>query len=548
MTAAGVRQRPGDLAGRRVAVAAVYLGLVLLYWLTMPGNRYEGWDGYFFAYGIEQQGLAQIIDTRLLLFRATMRCIHDLLHGLGLPVRAHGILVAASLLSAPAALLLFHRLLATGVGIAPGAALLATGMLGASYGFWRYAGEAEAYAPSAMLVLATAVLVIEADRAADRTARIPLLAGPAVLAGLATLFYQPNAIPVFLALPLMLLRRDRLPSMAVYVGIGGAVVVGGYAIAYLASQSAPLSPSALLAFANNRTAEFDIEPVSMLLVVKSLLSLAHDTLSTNWIFAYPELVETVRRTMPGRFIDAEIYAAARMGALALVPLVALPAFVIGALWSLAAAIRHRRLARPAGRPAAFVAAWFVLYALIVGRLDANSFEPWIMALPPLVALFGIIVVDPVLRAGRSGAPRLLLGALVLHNGAAMASLASPEGDAHRAWNAWLIENARPADLIVTPLRHFQFEAFVRYHVPAPLVSIEREGLAATLRQIAEAKAAGGRIYAYDDMFDDLAVLQVRNPALAAAVADWVADLPARPVPGAANDAGTLFEIEPDGAN
>ncbi|HET8720399.1 MAG TPA: hypothetical protein VFM24_00120, partial [Nitrospira sp.] len=191
----------------------------------------------------------------------------------------------------------------------------------------------------------------------------------------------------------------------------------------------------------------------------------------------------------------------------------------------------------------FCLAWFALYALVVGRLDANSFEPWIMALLPAAILLSLFVFDPCARAPeRSLAPLVLVAALFAHNAAAMVGIHSSTGDAFRAKNAWLIDNATPGDLVVTPFRNFQFESFTLYHVPADLISIQRHGLEEVRRRIAAVQAAGGRVFAYDDLFEDLEILAARDPVLAAATESWVERLSSRSIVVAENDAGKLYQI------
>jgi hypothetical protein len=545
MSIAG-RHLTGDAAaGRRVRSAPfrllVYLGLAVLYLASVPANHVESWDGFFFAHGIETETIAEVSDTRLILYHFLARLAYVGLHAVGLPVSGFHLLLAVSILSAPLALIFLHRFLTRTLGADQRTALVCCALLGASYGFWRYAVEAEIYVPSIAAVLGILCLVFEGLRQAARSGRTGPWLSAGLLAGAAILLYQPNAVPLAIALPLALLGRTRLRWLAGYGLVGAAIVIGGYSLGHIVARPGPLTAASLLAFINERSAEFDIDPLSPRLAMESLLAIGHDIASTNWLFGYPAFAAAVQSWLPGRIIDDEVYMATRHPGLVALATVGCVALVL-ALAALCVAAVRTGLRRPAGRAGWFSVLWLAFYALVVGRLDSSQFEPWIMALPPLVLLAGMVAVDPVVRRFGPALPAALAAALLVLNGANIAMLKSPEGDRHRALVAWLLAEGRSDDLLVIPLRHFQFESFVLYNAPSRFISVERHGLDAAIAAMEASVERGGRIFTFESLFDPPAPLQARDPALSRALAAVGDALRPLAVPVATSEAGTLFEI------
>lgn len=542
MTAAGdpaARDRPAAF------MPLVYLALAAVYAVSIPANHVESWDGFFFAHGIETETVTEISDTRLILYHFLARVAYVGLDAAGLPVPAFHLLIAVSVLTAPLALIFLHRFLTRTLGTEPRTALICCALLGGSYGFWRYAVEAEIYVPSMAAVLGVICLVFEGLRRAGKAGRTGPWLSAGVLAGATILLYQPNAVPLAIALPLALLGRARLRWLAGYGLVGAAVVIGGYSVGHLVSRPGPLTPAALLAFINERGAEFDIDPLSPLLIMESLIAVGHDIASTNWLFGYPAFAAAVQAWLPGRIIDDEIYMAARhpgLVALATIAFVALVLIVVAAC----VAVFRAGPRLPRGRAGWFCLLWLAFYAVVVGRLDSSQFEPWIMALPPLVLLAGIVAVDPVVRRIGPALPAAVAAALVMLNGANIAMLKSPAGDRHRARVAWLLAEGRPEDLLVIPLRHFQFESFVLYSAPPHFISVERHGIEATVAAMEAAAARGGRIFTFESLLDPPGPLQARDAALGRSLAAAGEALRPFARPVARGEAGTLFEVRPEG--
>jgi hypothetical protein len=446
----------------------LFAALLLFYGLTAAHNLTETDDVYAFAHRAETRTLTDINDPRLLLFHIGMRLLYLAANSLSESIPALLIMRTVSAVSAALSLILLARLLTRFFGLSATTGVISISMLGVFYGFWRYAAEAEVYVPSMFLIILTIYLVLAADRRPE--ARCIGVLPAALLAGLAVLFYQPNAIPLFFALPIYFLRRERLAWLFAYIALGGTVVVLGYLAAYLASQAELLTTTSLVAFLKQRSAEFHPSSPSLALAVKSLVALSHNVLSANWVFGFKPLVDVIREVFSSKVIDEEVYAASRVGFFTFFPLVTLPAFTTALLFTARTAFLKRRQCC-SDRRVILCLVWCGLYAAVIARLDATSLEAWIMVLLPLTILLAVFLVEPCIRSGKTVAVLATLAALFLHNATGgMGIVHSADGDYDRARAAWVIDNATAADLVILTSRP-KFAEFIRYVSQARAVNI-----------------------------------------------------------------------------
>jgi Protein of unknown function (DUF2723) len=483
-----------------------FLAILTFYLATTPENRTDAADSYAYAYDTERRALTDLYDTRLLLFHVVMRLLYRAAHAIHDGVTAHAVLLTVSALSASLGLVLFARLLNRHFGLSLAASLLGAGFLGATYGFWRYSVEAEVYAPSMFLITAVLTLVFAAEDRADEARGWATLISAGVLAGLAVLFYQANAIPLFLALPVLFLRRGGFPRLIAYGAAGGGMVLLGYVVAFLVDEARSLTIGTLYAFVFKRFGEFELDESLLSAIVKSVVALGHAIVSGNWVFGL-DIAAAVNEIVALVQYEERVFAASKAGVvLVYLPLFTLAMLVaVGAVTASIAVRAHRR--PPLDRHLGFAFTWFGLYALVNGRLSPGSYEVWIMTLPPLIILFAAFVIEPCVRAGRRAAPTVLLAALVLHNAiGGIGILYGAGGDYHRAKGGWAIDNATADDLILLPVNE-GFGNFLCYVGGLRVVTTtNREGCLRHERrnvsQLIEARRrSGGRIFVFDEFFD-----------------------------------------------
>lgn len=445
----GRRLAAGD---PRIALAFVVV-MTGFYLATAAGNLGETDDAYAFAYRAEHFGLDHISDPRLMLYHVAMRLLYLGSTAMGLDLPALVIMRAISALAAAASLVFVIRIAAADLRLSSATALLTAAVLGGSYGFWRYAAEAEVYLPAAFLILLVfRGLCAQAARGEAPVAQIFAALGWGSLGGLTVLFYQPSAIPLFLAFPWLLLGRGQWPALAAYLSAGALVIVAGYLAGYMAYWPEPLSLGAFGNFLSQRAGEFIVPPLSLRTIVVSMIraafALGHDIASANWVFAFDPVTGLIQRAFSNNVIAEEVFLAKRAGALpylALATLLLLGAVALRALivaWPLAWSVLRNR-------PVLVVLLWTAINGAVVGRLNPAGVEAWIMLLPPLALLFAAAVIEPCARKGSARLIAALAGILFLHNAVGgMALVAGEDGEYDRVKGAWVIEQATPDDLVI----------------------------------------------------------------------------------------------------
>ena len=541
----------------RRATAAIFAALVLFYGLTLPGNTIEAIDGYDYALAAETIPLANSHDTRSILFHKINRVIYLTAAKVVPGVRAYTVLRWQSILVAAGALLLFARLMMVGFSLTATAAWTGAALLGASYGFWRYALEVEVYAPSTFLILATLNLIVDAENR-DPNGHYGLV--PAgVFGGFAALYYQPIAIALFLAAPVLLLSRRTFWRFAAYGASATLVVLTGLCLAYTFRESAPLSISTLLAFINDRGDEFPAPAVSLWSFGQGGLAVAHDLISTHWLYGFDSVTRWLEQRIPGRFYHFEetIYAAqhapwlVQLAPLALAAFLVTAAMVGAAAWRGRSRIKHLRLFL-------FMIAWFILHGIFTIKLDPSTEEAWIIAITPLIALLTVGVIAPACAAGGQrytfAAAALLL---ILNYAAGIGLYRDGANERRRIAMAYLEANAKPGDVLVSSSLENDDWVHARYRLGLGVISIDGDkartwrvdphanifGTAdAMLRSVHE---RGGRIFALERAFSPGDRLAVREGEIAAKAAQiFAAQWRSRATVVATGPFGRTYQIVP----
>lgn len=431
------------------AVRGFLLFFIGFYFVTSTGNLSETDDVYAFVFRTENFPFTQVSDPRLMLYHMLMRGLYLLVNTFtGLidwHVNALQTMRLFSIVCAGFALYLLFKIMVQHFRLNRKSALLGTLVLAFSYGFWRYAAEAEVYIPAIMFIL----WVFEGLLRDKNTLTLIVLLG--AVAGLTVLFYQPAVIPLFFAFPFLLLNRASLQRLMLYLFVGGITVVSGYLWGFSLYWETPFSIEAFREFLSQRSEEFVVPTLSVSTVVfsiaRSFFSLTHDFATANWVFASQPVLEFVNRMFPQNVIAEEIYLASQVG-WRIYPLVvtqsALGLIVFTLLYQGIRRIKKLKI----DRKLLVVLLWTGVNGAIIGRLNPAGLEAWIMVFPPLVLLVSVIVLsrvsDKYFRLGVAG-----LWLLLLHNFFGGISLVM-DGDyeLHRVKGEWVINQASEKDLVV----------------------------------------------------------------------------------------------------
>lgn len=509
-----------------------FLFLIAFYTALAPGNRIETDDGFWFASNIRTVPLVEQLNPRYLLYMPVNSLIYRALTSIGVPISSYALMSLLSAISAALTILLLARLLHCSFGVSPKGSTISALLLAVTYGFWRYAFEAEAYS-TAMLLIICGFLLVDWSGKDHRQQRTWRTAVAGALSGAAVLFYQANFIPLFLALPVLYLRRRHLHLLIVYLAVGGVMILGGYALAYLAIKPPELS------FLNFMLSEVPREVNASPLT--ALFAFGSNIFSANWLFGFDIVIRFIESSFQNQVLVEEVYAAKNAGFLRFVPLITLPALLITLLW-LISVLRRRAFPRPS-RETLVVLIWLAIYTAVLYKGSPTAPEAWIMLLLPLAILAGRYIVEPCLRLGHA---RLLVAftvLLMLHNlFGGIGIIYSRQGDYYAVKSQWLVENATAADTLLTGSAN-PFRRYLEYFLPAHVVNVffQPEEMTSAVEQ---SRRDGVRLFALDDLFNPPpAMLSQYNKAYAENK-DLINTLEANAIKVFESSTGDTFQIMP----
>lgn len=200
-----------------------------LYVLLIPVNRTENDDGYHYAWLLLHGDKAALFQSRFPLFLSAEKGLFTLLKWLGFAPDAYMLLVWVSSFFAAGAIFIFYLIVRKRFRLSRRSAVITVLMLAFSYGFWRYAVEAELYSISHFLIFLTFYLL---TRPAGEDDLRPVLSAAAI-GSLAVMVYKPNFIPLFLAFPWIFIANRQWKRAACYLAAGAAGILGIYALIYV---------------------------------------------------------------------------------------------------------------------------------------------------------------------------------------------------------------------------------------------------------------------------------------------------------------------------
>jgi hypothetical protein len=508
-------------------VSACFL-LFGFYTLTSPRNHSEANDALGYALTVEQAPASQLWHSQHLLYFPVAKGLYFVAHHLGLAERSFPVMLWFSRLCGVLAvlvvfLLLYQRNLTIPTALAGALALAFT------YGFWRYSNEAEIYAPAMLLNL----LAWRAVTGVPTWTNVIL---GAVLAALACLLHLLNVVPALIALPVFYLLEHRRLDALVHL----AVVGGLTAVAYLACFGAGVVQAVLAVGADQPEGGLYLASFA-----KGAVALAQNLVAGNFLFASEQFQHALQELFPYRALARQIFTGQHADALSrTAPYVTLALLALAGLVLL---VQRSRVCS-SGLDTAFRGAlrlWLGLHVLIVLLTEPGGPENWVMGLPPLVLLVVMAVFVPLAAAGRTVLPLVCVALLALHNYfGAFRLLADERGDLAACKSAWLVQHARPGDLILNAdtfevARHLAYysRAEVTHLIYAVTPANEEEFLAGLARR-------SGRVWATADVFALPASLQRRFPQRADFLAALGRKLAPRFTPAATNEFGAVFVLQP----
>jgi len=464
-------QDPKETRTKVLGYFAIFSLLLVFYASTRPLNHAESYDSINYALFAENFPLGTAPDSRNILFHAFNRVLFVCSDWLGLNIRALELIVAVSLITGAASVVLFARLMRRGFGVSSFSAWTGAMFLGLSYGFWRYAGAAEVYIPSIFLILCSLTLIFKFLDDEDRSSRTLLAAS--VCSGLAVLYYQPNAIALFIAAFILFCSTSRFFSFIRYSVVGSLVVVAGIVASFMVVEGGIPSTDDLVRFLSSRNHEFRERPAFFVAVVKSVLAFGHDLYAAHWTRTLTPVQTALDPLIPGCIYNFNVVIFAGKGiqyftAIAAVLLVPIAAIWIRLNWI---ASKKWKLTRP-NLQTWFMLGWLTLMVLVVGTIDPGSFEAWIPTLVPLAGLLTIWVIEPCYQLGKKRTLVALLLLTLCYNffGGAMI-WRNTQGDSFFHRTAWIRQELTEDDTVLLNEFDFRMVDYLGYYSDARIVHL-----------------------------------------------------------------------------
>jgi len=474
----------------------LFFGVILgFFMLTVPANHSEAEDAYYYARMAEQGAWSEMFHAHHLIYLPLMRMVFRTAQFAGYTGRSFPVLTGISMISGALAVCLFVALLRRAGAKKTTAISFACALL-FSYGFWRYSTTVEIYTPAAALSLLTLYLAV-------RSAERPRLFPACVLTGSFALLLHLVTIPaVLLAVPLFyMLRKQKLraglyavtvPLLAA-IGYGGVVACGIRPVVF---SDALVQRAAL------------IEPLTW---VKAIVAWGQTILSGNFLFSLPAVSGRITQLFPFQMLQEElfmgIHAPSWVSFVAPVTFGLAVGLAVALLWRILRNFRNIHFARPAVFAA--VSVWLAGAAAMALCFEPANPEMWVCVLPPFWILAGLIWSTlPDSRLFR-WMPVALTAVLLLHNWiGGMGLVRNPEGDYCRQKGAWIIEQTRPDDLILSADSH-SFITFLEYQTPAGVLDAKFAGEDQWTKLQAQ---TAGRTFIFSDVIEPLPPVARRLPA------------------------------------
>lgn len=471
-----------------------------IYILLMPVNRTENDDGYNYAWQVLHGTDAELFQSRYPLFLPFERLVYSACRFLHLHADAYMTMVWVSSVFAIGALYFFYCLLRRRFMLSMRSSVHLTLLLAFSYGFWRYAVEAELYSISHFLIFLSLYLL-------TKPAKPWLSVFLASLTGaLAVLLYKPNFIPLFLAFPFYLIFIKNSKALLLYLIAGAAGILSGYALIFLSVQvSQPTYLSYLFSGSDGNAGN----PLMAFFVFLS------DIASSNFLYGFPWITSLIHSRFPGNMIVEEILTASFYPVLNKTALVTSLLLAITALILL---VRRFGLSQPSpdtqGQRSLLrvMWLWLIVYWMILSFLDPNSPEPWMMLVPPLFFIIGFELVFRLESPERPEASNIsffLIAVLIVHNlVAAVIPNLNKASDYNKNQAEALLSAVSQNDTILCFGSYTEFY-YLRYYTHARVINAS-EDLSALEKEFMDTEKIKGKFLLTPDAVMPTDVIRYRN--------------------------------------
>lgn len=435
---------PGRLAAW-VPVTVPFCLLCAFYFAVGVTNRSEAMDSLFFAADAEVAPFWTNHDARMMLYYLVNRTVVRASAGLGFDLDVYTVLGLLGSAFAAGSVILLYRVLNSAYRLTAISSAAGAATLGFSYGFMRYANEAEVYIGAIFLTLVCLSWLFHVLAKPSLTPSQATLLG--VIGGIAVTYYQPVALALFFAGAILFIARGYIFQYLAYGAAGVLTYVSLLVLALWAERGHEPAVADLGALLLSRSDEFDPPPFGLTTFLKAAMAGLHDVFSTTSLYAVSALEHVFRAHIVTYFQVDDLFFAANN-----YPLggAAIATFCLALGWFsylCVSALRQRRWPELDSH-IVFAFAWLLLASLVNIILNPGEKEVWIIALVPVTILISACIYSPL--AAKPWRLGVMVAILLAHNLiGGLLIFRNDAGDRYGLKTAWLRQNSAKGDWLLS---------------------------------------------------------------------------------------------------
>ncbi len=516
---------------KKIFYILLFVFAFLFYWGTSQyiENRTEAEDAFEYATMVEGEGHAWLYHPHHLLYGPTMKWSYGTLQAMGFEGRAYDFLMLISSLSAAGSLFFFFLFCYRRFSLRPVSSLMATGLLAVSYGFWRYAAEAEIVLPASLLILIA--LYYATDSEPKRRTFLLVM----VFSIFAVLTHIMNAVAVFIAIPCFYLLRHRWKAALLHIVLCAGIMASVFEIV---AQAHTLYSGGGAQFAG----------IGLSSLVKATVALGQCVVSGDFVLGFRSVRAFLSELFASRMLAEEFFLGAQLSRpLVLFSLLTyglFSLFLMGCMTRAAwiwknMAQQRNRFQLPSGMATLVIAViWFFAYAGLLLFIEPGNPELWVMGLIPLWLLFCGLVLLPLTVDNRLWIPFGMFLLLFVHNAiGGIGVLGDPAKDYNQQKAKWILENSSSDDVVVTAGNPV-FIRYLRYHSATPVLDLNY----ASSEQLDEAVSRAQSVFILNDVFDYPSSMRIRFSGIAKQIDRYATELKPNSRKLLDNDFGGVWEL------
>lgn len=518
----------------RIFIFFIFVGVFLFYSKTGITNHTEADDAFEYAHMVEVDHHPWEYHPHHLIYGGFTKALYNTAKLMGYNERSYSFLLSISAFFATGTLFLFYLFCRRFYHFLPLAAGVATGLLGLSYGFWRYACEVEVVVPAGFFSLLAIYLALRFCSCKSH------VIGTGFVAGVSVLFHIMNGIPAFIIIPFFYLFQRKIRSALIYLMIAGFVVFIAYLLAALfhpdqifIHAAPPLSKEAF-----------------SVVILKGLIGFGQCLVSGNFVFGFTVVSERLIQLFPSRMLMEELYMGKQLSLFQrIVPLFSLAFLSVVVLIALMRSTvvwkkewtnnrASALLVDPGGKAMAAAGLWFFIYMISLLVMEPGNPEVWLLGLVPFWLLVCGLVIMPLVRSNRLWIILLMFLFLGGHNYiGGINLLKNPDMDFNKNKAAWVLENSVSNDLIITAGNPV-FVRYLRYYSIADVIDLNFSSPEQLTRRIEHARTT----FILNDVFDYPSSMRIRFPIVAEKIDRYATELELKSLRLFENEFGGVWEL------